>query len=389
MKARLLCIIGACIWSSLSYGQLRTLIADGNWGNAASWQSGNIATTLSEDVTMNNNVSVTINNPQTFTVGNVTANNQNILTINAGGTLQLGSPGNPRSLTGGNNTTITVAGTLIIYGELVVNNNLTLSIPAGGVVTIIGNVTMNNNAGLVVNGAVTVGGNFVAGNNANLTVNGTVDVGGSTTVGPGSTLTGTGTFSTGPPCTGPAAFCSGTLPVELLFMQARSTGTSIEVAWATATEVNFSHFEVQRSYDGFHFRTIAEVAGSGMTTTERRDYAITDEKPNNGKNYYRLRSIDLDGTYVFSRVAVATLEVQRDFQLSPNPLAASPLRVDFNFANEPGVLTIYDLSGRVVSRTPVTSRENQIQFDQPLASGLYLVQFTSLSFQRTHRLIVP
>ena len=112
-----------------------------------------------------------------------------------------------------------------------------------------------------------------------------------------------------------------TLPVELLFFRAQPQGERVEVSWATASELNNSHFVVERSADGTRFQPLAQPAGAG-NSQRRLDYRYADEQPLPGTSYYRLSQVDFDGAgetfaaVAVRRVAGGTLRLSR---VSPNP----------------------------------------------------------------------
>jgi hypothetical protein len=90
------------------------------------------------------------------------------------------------------------------------------------------------------------------------------------------------------------------LPVELVAFNATREKMGVQVKWATASEKNNDHFEVQRSPDGQTFRTIATVAGKGSGT--QATYATLDRSAPASQLYYRLRQVDADGSTTFSPV---------------------------------------------------------------------------------------
>ncbi len=376
-----------CLVSIQGFGQLRTLTSDGNWSDSGIWTGGLIADTPSEDATMNNNVDVTVLNAESFTIGNLTANNNNSITINAGGALTL-SPGN--FLTAGNGTTITVHGTFTINGDFQVNNNVTLVITGTMIVT--GNVDMGNNGSLNVSGGLSVGGNFTGGNNTSVTVGagGSIDVDGNLSVGNGSTLNGTGTFSVGGSCSdGTSSFCEdGQLPVELLFFSATPKSGYVQLDWATASELNFDYFTVERSDEGESFNEIGVVAGNGNSTI-RNDYSFQDISPRQGRNYYRIKSVDFDGYTEYFNIEKVDFKGMGSVRVYPNPVKINQ-QVTIAFGNhfsEVGFLIVQDLMGRVITKKSITSGDSHLN-TEGLSSGVYLVKvFVGLD-QYTNRLVV-
>ena len=90
------------------------------------------------------------------------------------------------------------------------------------------------------------------------------------------------------------------VPVEVTSFTASPLHDEVELKWATATETNNRGFEIERMSTGGQFEKIGFVAGYG-TTTEPKAYSFVDTKLETGKYTYRLKQIDLDGTYKYSK----------------------------------------------------------------------------------------
>ena len=80
-----------------------------------------------------------------------------------------------------------------------------------------------------------------------------------------------------------------------------ATGLRLALVMETATEINNSHFDIEWSTDAFSFKKIGAVQGVG-TTDEIQVYNFIHKNPTNGKNYYRLKQIDMDGTVEYSKI---------------------------------------------------------------------------------------
>ncbi|MCX8210446.1 MAG: T9SS type A sorting domain-containing protein [Lewinella sp.] len=115
------------------------------------------------------------------------------------------------------------------------------------------------------------------------------------------------------------------LPVELIGFSGTAKECSYALSWSVAEEENFSHYEVEKSADGRYFTTLSRVESG------RRDYTLTDESAK-GQAYYRLKMVDLDGTYAYSSLLAAKTECGRNSLISlyPNPVGKSQtLQLDF------------------------------------------------------------
>lgn len=112
------------------------------------------------------------------------------------------------------------------------------------------------------------------------------------------------------------------LPVELLGFDVRKDGEGALVTWSTATEQDNDYFVVQRSADGKVWEDLGQVDGQGNSTTQK-NYSFVDENPLGGDSYYRLKQVDVDGTFSLSPVKAVSFDGQ-DFtckDIYPNPVA--------------------------------------------------------------------
>jgi hypothetical protein len=111
------------------------------------------------------------------------------------------------------------------------------------------------------------------------------------------------------------------VPVELTSFSANVIEGKVIVTWETATETNNSGFSLEGSKDNQVFTAIAFIKGNG-TTTHKTSYSYVDNTILSGKYIYRLKQIDFDGTYEYSKSIEVDLGMPRDITLGqnyPNP----------------------------------------------------------------------
>jgi hypothetical protein len=158
---------------------------------------------------------------------------------------------------------------------------------------------------------------------------------------------------------------SSALPVELTgFTGKIYQNQATSLAWQTASELNNSHFCIERSGDGANFREIGTVNGAG-TSFDFQDYAFTDKNPLPGKNYYRLRQVDFDGNHEYSKVIMVEIDARPTTKLYPS-LAADAINLELGSALEEAVeLLIFDNMGRLVAKQFIEAGATTVQF--PLA----------------------
>jgi len=98
------------------------------------------------------------------------------------------------------------------------------------------------------------------------------------------------------------------LPVELLSFSSFVVDDNVTLNWSTATETNNAGFQIERNKKlevrSEEWNSIGFVNGSG-TTTKIKSYSYKDENLAAGKYLYRLKQIDLDGTFEYSNIIEA------------------------------------------------------------------------------------
>ncbi len=115
------------------------------------------------------------------------------------------------------------------------------------------------------------------------------------------------------------------LPVELTYFEAQpSISHSAFLSWETASEINNSHFEIERSYDGRAFETVGEVAGNG-NSQHQITYRYLDEmiSPTENNVFYRLKQVDFDGAFEYSDIRVVRFDAlgyHHNLVAYPNPI---------------------------------------------------------------------
>ncbi|MDQ6477395.1 T9SS type A sorting domain-containing protein [Dyadobacter sp. LHD-138] len=159
------------------------------------------------------------------------------------------------------------------------------------------------------------------------------------------------------------------LPVTLVKFKAKTLENQRNLLeWSTTAETNNDYFEVQRSNDAQAFETIGVREGMGDTKT-LVDYEYTDEKPFKDIVYYRLKQVDFDGTFAYSRIiAVIKKEEQHADYIFPNP-TGSTVEVAAEGSDVTEV-TIIDSRGRIVL---IEKSPSQIDVSS-LSKGDYIVQ---------------
>ena len=171
-----------------------------------------------------------------------------------------------------------------------------------------------------------------------------------------------------------AVASGGVLPVELRYFRAQKETAQVRLLWQTDTETFNERFEVERSTDGLKFNSIGSLAGAG-TTLEPQSYELTDPNPNPGLNYYRLKQIDLDGTFSFSDVEVVNWRGgDREVKIYPTVSTGQITLELAKLVEKPRSVMIFDLAGRLCREVELPAFSKVMVLDvEGLATGTYLI----------------
>ncbi len=139
--------------------------------------------------------------------------------------------------------------------------------------------------------------------------------------------------------------------------------------WATASEFNNDFFEIERSKNAKDFESLGKVTGRG-TVNGQNDYTFTDEVPLKGINYYRLKQVDYDGQFSYSRLSSVIKDGDGTISLFPNP-TANVLKINFEDVDQIENVTFYNTFGRIV-KTVAGKQDKYEVTDLPV--GKYILQ---------------
>ena len=158
------------------------------------------------------------------------------------------------------------------------------------------------------------------------------------------------------------------VPVTWLSFNAKLDNKVVLLDWKTATEINSSHFEIERSINGYQFEKIGNVKAAG-NSNNISSYNFIDRLPVKGMNYYRLKQVDLDGKFSYSETK--RVEIKTDlplFALYNNPSNGSGIIVKTCIT--PSFLGVFDITGKKLKEITINNHTQQIDLSA-LPSGTY------------------
>lgn len=170
-----------------------------------------------------------------------------------------------------------------------------------------------------------------------------------------------------------------TLPVILTGFTAEwNNDKAITESWNTQQEINFSHFNIERSQDGSIWNTIGSIQAKGNSSIET-NYSFTDRNPLSGVNYYRLKIVDLDGHYEYSEIKVLRSALVTNISFFPNP-ARDYVNVALGEASGTQVtVRLINQAGQVLQeKKAVAGNGTTISFPlQQYATGMYILSVSA------------
>lgn len=313
------------------------------------------------------------------------------------------------NLTISGSAVLNVYDTLIIKGNLTISSGQGVSVHSGGVLIVLGNLTstsssgnkLNNNGNVVVTGEFSHSGGEMDTHNRvysfdttptfgwGSNING-VNYNGSNTNGMANQLKSKANLaSNNPSLSNYVNALLGVMPIKLISFTGTLDNSTVSLNWVTGKEEGFDHFEVERASADLVFGKIAEVNGMGYNTDDQHAYALTDLNAVNGTNYYRLKSVDVDGSFEYSSIVSVAVEVPKTVSVYPNPSNGDFVNVVSNFEmSDNTTVTIFSEGGVLLQKTQVTEREARIDFTHHLASGVYILKYTSSEYSQVVRLFV-
>ncbi len=180
------------------------------------------------------------------------------------------------------------------------------------------------------------------------------------------------------------------LPIKLISFKVANNDSAVVVRWATATELNNDHFEIEKSTDGEHFYKIIDTKGAGNSNTIK-NYIAYDNSPFIGISYYRLKQIDFDGKSSYSDIQVLNRKGENNAGLSRIRSDKSSITFVYTSDNTlPSELQLIDANGRIIFATSISGKGAQDASipRTSIKSGLYVLRLTNNKKQLNYKVIV-
>jgi hypothetical protein len=159
------------------------------------------------------------------------------------------------------------------------------------------------------------------------------------------------------------------LPVELSSFTSIINGRNVQLIWETKTEKNSDKFVIEKmnSAVGSSWVNVGFVKAAVLSNSPKQ-YSFTDKNLQAGKYQYRLKMIDNDGSFEYSKIVETEVASPKNFELSqnyPNPFNPST-KINYQLPVDAKVLMeVYNIAGQKVIEL----------VNQEQSAGYYTVDF--------------
>jgi hypothetical protein len=197
------------------------------------------------------------------------------------------------------------------------------------------------------------------------------------------------------------------LPVRLVSFTGQPTIAGNELNWKTTAEENFSHYEIERSLNAKIFKPIGKVLGANTKNQENLSYSFIDDNQSGSvpgassgntvssfAAYYRLKMVDLDGSFQYSKIIFINDDSQKSIvgEFYPNPAVGSTVSINIKGdSNSAWKITSYDISGREINTETkmLNYGDNKVELDlKTINNGITIFRFENnktIHFRKLNR----
>ena len=178
------------------------------------------------------------------------------------------------------------------------------------------------------------------------------------------------------------------LPLKLSSFGARVNNCNVNLNWVSESETDFKNYKIESSTDGQNFKAIATISPLQNNISSVQQYSYQDKSPQQGKVYYRLKMINIDGSFGYSNTVVMNLDCNKSsVVVYPNPVS-DMLNVNVtNSDDNATTANLFDPDGRMAYTKKLMSGTNLIDMKK-FPKGLYLLELHTNKGETQHFKII-
>ena len=176
------------------------------------------------------------------------------------------------------------------------------------------------------------------------------------------------------------------LPLVLQSFKGIRKEQSNNLTWITEDVLNTTSFIIERSIDGINYKEIGLIQAFNNKNSDNLYHYSDNDISGSIKYYYRLKIIDANAVFTYSPVVILNKEIKSIFQIQPNPIENSILRV---CGNNMKYASIFDNNGKLILSQQISNPlETSFKLNY-LIKGIYLINVTSANgISQTEKFII-
>lgn len=172
------------------------------------------------------------------------------------------------------------------------------------------------------------------------------------------------------------------LPLKLLSFKGYLLNQTVKLEWTTSSEINTKEFIVERSSNRMIFAPVDTVTAAGNSNSIR-NYSAEDLSPLQGISFYRLKMVDLDGSFTYSNIILIAFTKSNTVAVFPNPAKDKVTVTLGNFKAFAYILT--DALGKIIKKERITSPVFRIDLGG-FSAGQYILQLMAAEGTTTFKI---
>ncbi|MBC7720878.1 MAG: hypothetical protein H7068_02580 [Pedobacter sp.] len=185
---------------------------------------------------------------------------------------------------------------------------------------------------------------------------------------------------------------NSTLPINFMGVKAYENNKGVSVDWEVI-ESNISHYDVEYSNNGQQFTKLTTVKSTGSNNSTLQSYKWYHNLPQSGSNYYRIKSVEVNGIVKFSNVVSVVIGTQpASVLVYPNPVTDGKVNLQLtNIIQGNYSINVNNNLGQKIYTTTVNHNGGSGSYLltlPTLAKGSYSLVMTNGTFKKQQIILV-
>ncbi|MGB3236476.1 MAG: T9SS type A sorting domain-containing protein, partial [Ferruginibacter sp.] len=164
-----------------------------------------------------------------------------------------------------------------------------------------------------------------------------------------------------------------------------SQNTSL-LKWSTLSETANLGFAVEKSINGVNYTQVAFINSSSINGSGAV-YQFIDQQPQRGKNYYRIKQVDIDNRFSYSSVKILNFDIKPVIQIGPNP-ATDFITIKTELGNAKTSVKLFNQQGQLLQTAAATSQQLFKLPASNLPNGVYYLQVNNDGNIETQKILI-